>query len=86
MIPLRINYASGVVCLWRPLPDVSDLTILEVDNPFIMKKLESLLASKIGIVDKVLTIASSKVISLKNGGPGKLFVIFKVIYFFHLII
>lgn len=71
-IPVKCNYASGVLCVWRTRED--DLTTMDQYNPFLIKKVELLIQEKkAGIVDTIMLVASSKLIPASSGGPGKMF-------------
>jgi hypothetical protein len=77
LIPLRINYASGIVAPWRlGSASVEDLTAIPADSPYLSQQLESLAQKdmiRMLTVDKLCIVASGKQITAKQGGPGKLY-------------
>lgn len=77
ILPLKCNYATHVLSVWRKTED--DLTTMDTDNPFLIKKIEALIQEKnAGIIDNIMLIASSKIIPAKSSGPGKIFPSIKV--------
>ena len=77
LIPLRINYASGIVAPWRlGSMSVEDLTAIPSDSPYLSQQLETLAqkdTSRMLVIDKLCIVASGKQITTKQGGPGKLY-------------
>jgi hypothetical protein len=78
-IPLKYNYSTGVINVWRPEPDNSDLTALFGKD--LKDKLQALGNSRhlatLSFVERIFAQATIKEVPLHLGGPGKLFVVIK---------
>ena len=80
-IPIKYNFATGVLNPWRGESDTSDMTVHSKGSrdlsDFLKRVSQPRYLSSLPLVERVLTQASIKDVPVQLGGPGKLFVIVK---------
>ncbi|KAJ3216033.1 hypothetical protein HDU67_009993 [Dinochytrium kinnereticum] len=83
ILPLRFNYVSKIVGLWRaPDQDRLDLTLLPADSHTeaeLVRLSNSPTFGHLPYIERVLLQASSRDMPVEKGGPGKLFIIAKAL-------
>lgn len=80
-IPVKYNFATGVLNPWRGQSDAKDMTVHDKGSrelsDYLRRASQPRYLSSLPLVERVLTQASMKDVPIQLGGPGKLFVIVK---------
>ncbi len=81
-IPIKCNYRTGIIGIWRPDLDAEDLTRYEsIKDPELQARLaarnQTAFLQDLTLPVRVVTQASMRTVKPSLGGPGKLFVVAK---------